>query len=199
MSIISTLLKKIAKLNAGEVFCANDFCNLGSSGAIDVNLHRLAKSGVIRRLGYGLYDKPRRSVLLGDLTPDIAQIIRAYSRRMGQAITLDPQGAANTLSLTTQVPAQMTFLTDGKSHIMHIRGIDIRLIHASPKKLAGAGTRIGIIIQALRYYGKAEMPKKSFQFLIKHLSGNDINALKAIRKKTLRQIVPHIDRILAHA
>ena len=135
MSIAKLLKDQIDKLDTGTVFCANDFCDLGNRGNIDVILHRLASSGIIRRLGYGLYDKPRKSAILGYLTPNISTIMKAYVRRTGQKVVLDPIGAANALSLTTQVPAQITFLTDGKSHIVQICGLDIKLVHASPKKL----------------------------------------------------------------
>jgi len=199
MSIATALIKKIAKLAAGAVFCANDFCDLGSRGAIDVTLHRLAKAGIIRRLGFGLYDKPRKSSLLGDLTPDISSILKAYSRRTGQTITMDPLSSANALNLTTQVPAQMTFLTDGKSHVIQICGINVKLVHASPKKLAGADTPVGIIIQALRYYGSHDMPDKDLKALARRLSDKDIRILKSLRGSTLQQITNKIDRIVSHA
>ncbi len=199
MSIAKQLIDQVTKLNSGTVFCANDFCALGSRGNIDVILHRLAKSGVIRRLGFGLYDKPRKSSLLGDLTPNVATIMQAYARRTGQKIILDPLGAANALSLTTQVPAQITFLTDGKSHTLQICNIEIKLIHASPKKLAGADTSVGIIIQALRYFGKHDLPQRVVKALAQQLSSNDLQALKSIRNKTIQYITPQIDRIIKYA
>lgn len=199
MNISSTLKKKLTRLSAGAVFCANDFANLGNRGTIDVTLHRLAKSGIIRRLGFGLYDKPRKSTLLGYLSPDVDLILKAYARRTGQTITLDPNSAANALNLTTQVPAQLTFLTDGKSHVMQICGIDIKLVHASPKNLAGANTPVGIIIQALRYYGADDIPVRDLKTLAKRLSKKDLPLLSAIKNKTPRQIAPQIERILSYA
>lgn len=199
MSVANALIKKIAKLTAGAVFCANDFCDIGSRGAIDVTLHRLAKAGVIRRLGFGLYDKPQKSSLLGDLTPDVSSILKAYSRRTGLIITMDPLGAANALNLTTQVPAQMTFLTDGTSQLMQICGFTIKLVHASPKILAGAATPVGNIIQALRYYGTQDMSDKDLKALAGRLSDKDIRTLQSLRNITLQQIAIKIDRILSHA
>lgn len=198
--MISKLLdKRISRLNAGSVFCANDFCDLGKRGAIDVTLHRLTKTGKIKRLGYGLYHKPIKSDLLGDLNPSISSILDAYSRRTGQSLTPDPLSAANALHLTTQVPAQLAYLTDGKSHTLQICGQDIKLVHASPKKLAGAGTPSGLIIQALRYYGTKDAPDRDLKALAKRLSHRDIHALQALRHTTLIQVVPKIDRILSHA
>ena len=199
MSISKQLTDQIVKQSPGAVFCANDFCDLGSRGNVDVILHRLAHSGDIRRLGYGLYDKPRTSPLLGDLSPNLSDIVKAYGRRTGQTITLDPLGAANALSLTTQVPAKTTFLTDGKSHTLRICGIDIQLIHASPKKLAGAGSSVGLIIQALRYFGTRIIPDDVLQTLSKRLSDKDVKVLGSLKNKTLLSLIPHIDKILKYA
>ncbi|MBP6986008.1 MAG: hypothetical protein KBB83_05390 [Alphaproteobacteria bacterium] len=199
MSITNILTKKISKLSAGSIFCANDFYSLGSKGAIDITFHRLAKAGVIRRLGFGLYDKPLKSPLLGDLTPSVDSIIKAYSKRTGQIITMDPLSAANALNLTTQVPAQMTFLTNGKSHVMQICGLTLKLVHASPKMLAGADTPVAIIIQALRYYGSNDMPDKDLKALVGRLSDKDIRTLQSLRNSTLQQITTKIDRIVSHA
>ncbi len=199
MSIAKVLGDQISKLGSGTVFCASDFCDLGNRGNIDVILHRLASSGVIRRLGYGLYDKPRKSPTLGDLTPNISTIMKAYARRTGQKIILDPLGAANALSLTTQVPAQITFLTDGKSHIIQICGLNLKLVHASPKKLAGADTSVGIIIQALRYFGANALPRHAVKSLSKLLTKKDLKTLQALRSKTLQYIVPQIDQVINYA
>jgi len=199
MSIANILRNKITKLKPGAVFCANDFLDLGSRGNIDVILHRLADSGVIRKLGVGLYDKPITSPILGDLTPDIFTAIKAYMRRTGHLIVLDPLGAANTLSLTNQVPAQMTFLTNGKSHTIQICGVDIKFIHAAPKKLAGAGTSIDVIIQALHYFGNKVIPDRIIKRIATHLSHKDIKTLKSVRNKTLQYITPQIDRIILNA
>lgn len=199
MSIAKLLKDQITRQNPGAVFCANDFSDLGSRGNVDVTLHRLAHSGVIRRLGYGLYDKPSTSPLLGDLSPALSDIVKAYARRTGQTITLDPLGAANALSLTTQVPAKTTFLTNGKSHTLQICGIDIQLIHASPKKLVGAGKPVGLIIQALRYFGNSIVPDDTLQALSRRLTDKDVKALSSLKNKTLLSLIPHIDRILKYA
>ncbi|MBA3814638.1 MAG: hypothetical protein H0X26_09220 [Alphaproteobacteria bacterium] len=199
MSIARLIKDHIDKKSLGSVFCANDFYDLGSRGNVDVTLHRLVESGVLRRLGYGLYDKPRMSPLLGHLSPDLSDIIKAYSRKTGQTIILDPLGAANALSLTTQVPAKTTFLTNGKSHILQICGIDIRLTHAAPKKLIGAGTSVGLIMQALRYFGDRMIPEDALQSLSRKLSNKDVKVIRSLKNKTLLSLSAHIERILKYA
>ncbi len=198
MSIAKKLETKIKRLPKGKIFSAQDFYNFGDRGNIDVILHRLAKLDLIRKLGYGLYDKPLNSSVLGNLKPTLQDIIKAYRRKTGYTIILGPQAAANALNLTTQVPSQLVFLTDGKSQIMDICGIKIKLVHVSPKKLAGANTSTGILIQGLYYFGKSMAPKPLLTTLAKKINKKDMNTLKNIRNKTMNYIRPQIDWIINH-
>ena len=61
--------------------------------------------------------------------------------------------AANLLGLSTQVPAQNVFLTDGPSRTMQIGRQEIILRHAAPSRMIGAGSEAGIVIQAVRSFG----------------------------------------------
>ena len=196
-SNLSSIIKKqILSNQQGWVFCAHDLThNDVNRGTLDVVLHRLAKQGMIRRLGYGLYDIPRKSSLLGDLSPDINDVISAYSKRMGQMFVLDPLNAANALGLTTQIPSQLTYLTDGKSHNLDVCGISIRLTHASPKVISGADSPVGIFIQALRYFGAKGAPDQIIDRIARKLSHDDLFSLRHIKNKVLRNLIPQLDRI----
>ncbi len=195
MSISKLLQDKIASASQGSIFCANDFNDVGTRINIDVVLHRLSKKKIIRRLGYGLYDKPIISNLLGPLSPNIQDIISSYARKMGQAFVLDPLNAANALGITTQVPPKLTYITDGKSHVISICGIDIYFIHGSPKIIAGAKSPVGIFIQALRYFGSKGAPDDVLKLLADRINKGDLDILNNIKNNTLRKIVSQIDRI----
>lgn len=199
MSIAKQLQGKIQKMDAGSVFCAQDFSGIASQGNIDVILHRLAKGGDIRQLGHGLYDKPIKSKILGLLKPDISKVIQAYIRRTGYVVILDPKGAANALNMTTQVPAQLTYFTNGKSQIMNIDGAYIKFIHATPKKLVGVDTSVGLLIQALYYFGSSMAPKNLLEKVAKSLTKKDIILLNKLKHNTMRYITSQIDRIISYA
>jgi len=195
MSISVIIQNRIDALAHGTVFCANDFVNVGDKGNVDVILHRLSKRNVVRQLGYGLYDIPRKSQLLGDLSPEINDVIDAYSRKMSQHFVLDPLNAANAIGVTIQVPTKLTFLTDGKSRTLIICGVDIKLVHASPKIMTGASTPIGIIIQALRYFGANGAPAGVINSIAKRLSKDDLDALLALRSRMLQNLAQQVNRI----
>lgn len=62
-SIAQKINNQIKVKKPGSVFTPMDFQKVGSKDAIDQTLSRLAKSGVIRRLGQGIYEKRKRVAL----------------------------------------------------------------------------------------------------------------------------------------
>ena len=58
-SVYDKLKRQIKKRTPGAVFVTHEFLELRSRAAVDEALSRLAREGVIRRLGRGLYDFPR--------------------------------------------------------------------------------------------------------------------------------------------
>jgi hypothetical protein len=101
-------------LGEGKAFSAKDFLDIASRGTIDMALAGLSRDGKIRRIRRGLYDTPKviRS-WGGKLCPDIDEPARAIARRQRWKSVPDGAWAANLLGLSTQVPAKITYQTDG--------------------------------------------------------------------------------------
>ena len=156
-SIESRIYKRINSRGRGAVFDASDFLDLGSRQAIDLTLHRLAKRGKIRHLARGIYDFPRKHPVLGDLFPETDVIANALAGR--DQTRLQPSGAyaANILGLSEQVPAKIVFLTDGATHTVRIGAVTIQLKRTTPRNMATAGRLSGLLIQAFRHLGKANV------------------------------------------
>ncbi|MDA1166475.1 MAG: DUF6088 family protein [Planctomycetota bacterium] len=153
-SVESRILAAIRKRGRGAVFVPSDFLNLGSREAIDTTLHRLTRSGVIRRLARGLYDYPKEHPVLGPLRPTAEIVARALAGR--DCTRLQPAGAyaANALGLSEQVPAKAVFLTDGPARTVKIGSTTIQLRQTTARNMAAAGRLSGLLIQALRELGK---------------------------------------------
>lgn len=195
MSVSQLLKNKIASSSKGWVFSAYDFLDIGTDINVDTILHRMAKNGMIRRLGYGLYDNPITSDLLGPISPKIPDIINAYARKLGQTFVLDPLNAANALGITTQVPSKLTYLTDGKSRVINVCGLDIHFVHAAPKVIAGAKSPVGIFIQALRYFGSKGAPDAVLKQLVVRIKKSDLGTLNSIKNNSLKIVGSQIDRM----
>jgi hypothetical protein len=164
------------------VFSQDGFLDLGSRAAVDKALSRLAVKGTLRRLARGLYDYPRTHPQLGVLAPDPAAVARAIAGKF--ATRLQPSGAyaANLLGLSTQVPARIVYLTDGRAKTVRIGKQQIQLKHTTPKNMETAGRVSGLLIQALGYLGKSHVDQTMIAHLRRSLSSqNKKQLLKDIR------------------
>ena len=132
------------------VWTAADFADLGTRAAVDKTLQRLAKSGELRRIDWGLYDRPRENPLTGRPTaPDYRAVIDAVVRRDKVRVLVDGMTAANDLGLTTAVPARIEVLVDARLKPIRLDSQEIRFKTAAPSRLYWAGRPAMRIVQAL--------------------------------------------------
>jgi predicted transcriptional regulator of viral defense system len=153
-STTNAVLKRIRAKRRGSVFTPRQFADLGSRAAVDQALSRLQRSGQIRRLTRGVYEFPKIHPRIGVLSPSPEAVAKAMAERTGSRITISGAKAANLLGLSTQVPVQNVFWTEGPSRTVRIGNQTVTLKHVAPSKMIGAGTEAGIVIQAVRSLGK---------------------------------------------
>ena len=156
VSTADRIMKKVAARPIGQWVCTpKDFLDLGSREAVDQALSRLVKAGRLRRVGHGLYDRPRISKLVKRPTPvDMDAAIAAVARRDGVRIMPDGSAAANQLGLTNAIPARISFVTDGHSRTLKIDGRAVRFRHAGPSVMQWTGKPAAPVVQALRWLGR---------------------------------------------
>jgi len=160
---------------------------------VDVTLSQLVSEGVIRRVSRGLYDLPKHSEALGiTLSPDIDEIAHAYARRFRWRIIPAGAWAANALGLSTQVPARITYLSDGPNRKIEVGKQTVYFKHARPKEMRTEGEISSLVVQALRYLGKDEMSPEIIARLRSRLS-------PAERRSLLRDTQYSTDWIFAVA
>jgi len=150
-SVDAKVLARIVRQGRGAVVVPANFLDLGSRAAVDLVLHRLVRSGRLRRLARGIYDYPVAHSDFGPLWPSAEVIARAIAGR--DNIRVQPAGAyaANLLGLTEQVPAKVVFLTDGPTRNVKIGPTVIHLRRTTPRNMAAAGRLSGLVIQAFRH------------------------------------------------
>lgn len=165
----NAILKRIRAKHRGWVFTPRQFRNLGTRAAVDQALSRLHLSGHIRRLTRGIYEFPKTHPHIGVLSPSPEAIAKAMAERTGSRIMISGAKAANLLGLSTQIPAQNLFLTEGPSRTVRIGNQTISLKHVTHSKMIGAGTEAGIVIQAVRSLGREGVHEIPVQSLAKRL------------------------------
>ena len=176
-STAAAILKRIRVHGRGWVFEPRDMLELGTRHAVDLALSRLTRDKTIRRLAHGIYDYPRVHKRLGMLAPNPDEVAAVLAAKSGSRVQVSGARAANLLSLTDQVPAQLVYLTDGPPHRVRVGGQTIQLKHARPSKFPGAGTRAGLALQAIRAVG----PTANKDFVVRQLS-------RALSAKDRRQL-----------
>jgi len=153
-SITNAIRKRIRAMHRGAVFTPRQFANLGTRAAIDQALSRLQRSGQIRRLTRGVYEFPKIHPKIGVLSPSLEGVAKAVALRTGSRISVSGAKAANLLGLSTQVPMQNIFWTEGPSRTIRIGNQTVTLKHVAPSKMIAAGTEAGMVIQAIRSLGE---------------------------------------------
>lgn len=152
-SIESKVLKKVKSTRRGVLIFPEDFQKIGSSEAIRLALHRLEKENVIARVAQGIYVRPQISKYIGAVMPTAEEIAISIAKRDHCKIVPTGGYALNALGLSTQVPMNVVFLTDGSPRIIKIGKRTIKFKKTSPKNLLAKGNISKLVIQALREIG----------------------------------------------
>lgn len=154
-SIDNKLISRIYGHQRGWVFFKSDFLDLGSDAAIRKALSRLEAKGTIRRILRGVYDYPRISTLFNEpMGPDLDELASALARKSGWRIQPSENTALNRLGLSTQVPAQSVYLSDGPSKSYEIGK---RQLIFKKRRLKESGFKLReseLVVQALKELGR---------------------------------------------
>lgn len=144
---------KIRSFKMGKIFFPDDFVNMGTSDTIRQTLLRLTKSGMIIRVAQGIYCYPQidKKLGLGIIYPTYNQIADALAERDHARIVPTGDYALNTLGLSSQVPMNYVFLTDGQSRKVCISGNrGIQFKNTAPRNLAFKNKLAMLINSALK-------------------------------------------------
>lgn len=153
-SLPQKIKRRIQSKGRGWVFSPKDFLDLGSRRAVDTALSRMASDGTLRRLRHGLYDYPKVNRLLGTISPSPDDIAGALARKTGHDVYPTGADAANMLGLSTQVPAQLIYLTTGPSKSCTVGKQTVTLKHSSLSRLLDLPKQVRLTVQAMLHLGK---------------------------------------------
>lgn len=194
-SVANKISHSINALGRGSIIFADDFVSLGSPENVRQSLLRLTNNNVIVRIANGIYCYPDidDKLGLGVIMPSFDQIANALAQRSRARIVPSGDYALNLLGLSTQVPMNCVYLTDGSSHKVEIyggRGITFK--KTSPRNLAFRNRLAMLITSALKSIKQQNVTPQHIQH-IRHLLQNedkqDILADLALMPIWIRKIV----------
>jgi hypothetical protein len=167
------IVKKIKKARRGSLFFVEDFLRFGNLKTITKALERLAKKGDVFRVARGIYARLEKDPILGPVKPGTEAIAKAIAKRDKARIVPTGVLALNALGLSTQVPMNIVYLTDGAARRINIGKRKIIFKKASPKNLAAIGEISRLAIQALKEIGKDDVTERDIEIILNHLKNED--------------------------
>jgi len=172
-SVDSKIIAKIKKAKRGSLFFIEDFLNLGTSKAVSKALERLVEKEDLSRVSRGIYSRLRIDPILGAISPTTEEIAEAVRRRDKARIIPTGILALNALGLSTQVPMNLVYLTDGAARTVQIGKRKIVFKKTSPRNLAAIGSISSLAIQALREIGKDKVTEDEINSILRQLEKED--------------------------
>lgn len=177
MTDIKRIRQAIDKLPTGEPFTSKAFRHTAAPDNVKQILSRLVKAGVIERAARGVYIKPKVLPTIGSVPPSAREMAKVLAEATGETIVVHGAEAARQLQLTTQVPMQLIFYTNGNTRTLKFDNVDVQLKHVNPSRLIAAGSIVGTAISALLYFGKDSVDNELIHRLKSKLSPKDFNKL----------------------
>jgi len=178
------IINRLEQMLPGTIFFIQDLLDEGSAEAVRQQLTRLVKAKIIKRLSQGIYLVPKKLGGHGFLLPNPDDIANAIARRDKSRIIPAGEVALWKLGLSTQVPLNYVYSTDGPSKVIKIEekegvtNYTITFKHASPKNFALKGKITSQVIPALKAIGQKNLTAEMSEKIESLIMREDLDDLK---------------------
>jgi len=172
------ILEKINLAKRGSLFFVDDFLSFGNAKAVSKALERLVQTEKLHRVARGIYSRLIEDPILGPIQPSTEAIAEAISRRDKARIIPSGSLALNALGLSTQIPLNVVYYTDGSARKINLGKRNIIFKKTSPKNLATIGSISTLVIQALKEIGKGKVTEDEIKIIIEHLRREEPSRLE---------------------
>ncbi len=165
MTISTKIENTIKQSDKGELIFISDFSELDNYDTVRKSLQRLVKKELIIRISKGIYYYPKKDEILGILYPSIEEIGKAIAKRDKARIIPTGAFAQHLLGLSTQIPMNVIYLTDGSARKIKIGKQTIVFKKTSPKNLSYENQLSSLIIQSLKSKKENNITEKEKEIL----------------------------------
>ena len=180
-SIDDKILSKVRKCGRGTIFSSVDFTNLGEPKSVLKALERMANAETIIRVSRGIYCYPKteKTLGLGVIYPTFEEIAQYIAKRDKARIVPTGSYALNVLGLSTQVPANVVYLTDGSPRSRTLKsGRGIKFVKTAPKNLAFKNKLAMLLTFALKEIGEGNITKEQELHISKLLKNEEKESIE---------------------
>lgn len=152
--ILSKVIKeRIIQGGENKIYIISDFADLNNDALVTRVLSRLEKDGLLVRLSQGVYLYPSRN-RFGICKPTIDVIAKAITEKDRANIIPSGLTALNLLGLSTQVPMNAVYLTNGTPRVISVGNRKITFKKATPRYFAYKTKLFPLVVTALKEIGE---------------------------------------------
>ncbi len=174
-SLPEAILEHARSLPEGRVVSPREFLHMASRSAIDQALSRLAKAGVLLRVGRGAYVAPIAG-RFGSRPPAPGKVVESFAAQTGELVAPHGAAAANALGLTRQVPVREVYVTSGRTRTLRFGPSEVLVKHVPAWMMALGTGPAGAAVRALAWLGpdrageslaalRRTLPRKEWEIL----------------------------------
>lgn len=172
----------VKRSKEGTIFIPDDFTTCGTPDAVRSGLSRLCRNGELCRFAKGIYYIPTYDKWDGTLRePSLDAIALKIAQRDNARVIPTGTYALNKLGLSTQVPANVIYITDGSARQMRFgEGKSITFRHSNDLGyFAYQSQLMQLAVLAMREIGEKIITKEQKEIIkkmiIEHVSEQDFN------------------------
>jgi len=155
-SISQTIRDRIKNIKAGELFTISDFEDINNDNLVTRTLSRMQNEGKIVRVATGIYMNPKNTQF-GILYPTLDQIAQKIAERDKAQIMPTGDTALNILGISTQVPMNAVYITNGAKRKVKVGERSIIFKNVVQKNFQYKGKLLPLIIIALKELGESRV------------------------------------------
>ena len=159
-SLSGKIRQRIKRGKSGKIYFAKDFSDIGNDELINKTLFRLEKNKTLIRLSHGIYLYPFVDKELGIMLPAPETVAKAIAKRDNARIQPTGNHAMNLLGLSTQVPMNVVYMTDGSPRKVNIGKRKITFKKTSPRNFMYKGKIIPLVVSALKTIGEDNVSRE---------------------------------------
>lgn len=190
---LNQIRANIEKAENGSVFVSTDFTDITDKKTVNMGLIRLADEGLIKKILFGVYYKPEFSKLLGEaVAPSPNKVAHAIARNFGWTIVPCGDTALNLLGLSTQVPSQWIYVSDGAYKEYTFDNTTIKFKRTTNKEISKVSYKTALTIQALKALGKENITGQVILRLKKILTDEEKEKMLAESKSATSWVLEFI-------
>ncbi|MCF0206695.1 MAG: hypothetical protein HUK15_04640 [Bacteroidales bacterium] len=156
-SSYNAMIAIVKKAKGGKIFFPDDFVSCGTPDAVRSGLSRMCSEGILWRIAKGIYSKPQCDKWDGTpRKPSLDKIAHSIAQRDKARIAPTGAYALNKLGLSTQVPTNIIYITDGSARqVKFEEGNSITFKHSNElRNFAYQSSVMQFVVTAMREIGE---------------------------------------------